>query len=89
MILSDVDGNAVTEQKDSGSRFLLDGGAKPFSQHELNDLVRDLGVSIDSAELLGSRLNDLVVILEKLGYTNHGWVICGDFKVISTIFGYS
>ncbi|GBN08539.1 hypothetical protein AVEN_142794-1 [Araneus ventricosus] len=31
---------------------------KPFSQLKLNDLVRDLGLSKDSAELLGSRLKE-------------------------------
>ena len=31
---------------------------KPFTQSELNDLVRDLGLSKDSAQLLGSRLNE-------------------------------
>lgn len=30
----------------------------PFSQSELNDLVRDLGLSKESAEVLGSRLKD-------------------------------
>ena len=30
----------------------------PFSQSELNDLVRDLGLPKDSAEVLGSRLKD-------------------------------
>lgn len=31
---------------------------RPFKQKELNDLVRDLGLSKDAAELLGSRLKE-------------------------------
>ncbi|GBL87888.1 hypothetical protein AVEN_192062-1 [Araneus ventricosus] len=37
--------------------FLLMRGPQPFSQSELNDLVRDLGLSKDGVESLGSRLN--------------------------------
>lgn len=35
-----------------------DCGPQQFSQEELNDLVRDLGLSKESAELLGSRLQE-------------------------------
>jgi hypothetical protein len=34
-----------------------------FSQSELNDLVRDLRLSKDSAEVLGSRLNQRIYCL--------------------------
>ena len=34
------------------------GTTIPFSQSELNELVRDLGLPKDSAEVLGSRLKD-------------------------------
>ena len=31
---------------------------QPFTQHELNDLVRDLGLPKDAAEMMGSRLKE-------------------------------
>ena len=37
---------------------LEDDAPHPFSQKELNDLVRDLSLSTDSAELLASRLKE-------------------------------
>ena len=57
-MLSDVEDNAETIQKDSGSNFLLDGGSKIITQDELNDLVHDLGLSKDFDELFGSRLKE-------------------------------
>ncbi|GBN88652.1 hypothetical protein AVEN_204563-1 [Araneus ventricosus] len=39
----------------NSSDFYVDDGPQPFSQSDLNDLVRDLGFSKDGAELLGSK----------------------------------
>ena len=36
---------------------------------------------------LNENYKDLVVILQKLRYEDHGWMICAEFKVISTLLG--
>lgn len=165
---------------ESSSDFSFDEDGRPqlFAQGELNDLVRDLGLSKDAAELLGSRLknknllsrgtsfywyrhrekeftqffskegnlvfcnnveelihrfdikydssewrlfidssktslkavllhngnkfasipighsvhmkedyNDLAIILEKIKYQDHQWMICGDFKILTMLLG--
>ncbi|GBL79855.1 hypothetical protein AVEN_28921-1 [Araneus ventricosus] len=52
------DGDTLPHQDESSSDFSLDEGPQSFSQSELNDLVRDLGLSKDGVELLGSRLKN-------------------------------
>ncbi|GBM43452.1 hypothetical protein AVEN_74170-1 [Araneus ventricosus] len=52
------DGDTLPHQDESRSDFSVDEGPQPFSQSELNDLVRDLGLSKDGAEFLGSRLKN-------------------------------
>ncbi|GBN55325.1 hypothetical protein AVEN_28811-1, partial [Araneus ventricosus] len=52
------DGDTLPHQDESSSYFSVDEGPQPFSQSELNDLVRALGLSKDGAELLGSRLKN-------------------------------
>ncbi|KAL7643143.1 UNVERIFIED_CONTAM: hypothetical protein RMT77_006433 [Armadillidium vulgare] len=42
--------NAVPTQEDSGSEFSVHEGPQLFSQSELKDLFRDLGLSKDPAE---------------------------------------
>lgn len=178
-IRSDLeDGDTLPHQDESSSDFSVDEGPQPFSQSELNDLVRDLGLSKDAAELLGSRLknknlltpgtsfswyrhrekeftqffskegnlvfcndvqglmkcfdieydpsewrifidssktslkavllhngntfaslplghsvhleenyNDLAMILEKINYQEHRWMVCGDFKILTMLLG--
>lgn len=58
----DDDHEPLAQQGDSEEdRDCYDPGTTdpiPFSQSELNDLVRDLGLSKESAEVLGSRLKD-------------------------------
>ena len=54
--ISDEDSSAVEENEEE---VILDDDARhPFSQMELNDLVRDLGLSKSSAELLASRFKE-------------------------------
>lgn len=52
------DEDTLPPQGESSSDFSVDEGPQLFSQKELNDLVRDLGLSKESAELLGSRLKN-------------------------------
>ena len=52
------DEDTLPPQGESSSDFSFDEGPQLFSQKELNDLVRDLGLSKESAELLGSRLKN-------------------------------
>ncbi|GBO06477.1 hypothetical protein AVEN_130198-1 [Araneus ventricosus] len=52
------DGDTLPHQDESSSSFSVDEGPQPFSQSELNDLVRDLGLSKDGTELLGPRLKN-------------------------------
>ena len=52
---SDEDASSVKGHEDEEVVF-EDNAPHPFSQKELNDLVRDLSLSTDSAELLASRL---------------------------------
>ncbi|QQP57683.1 Uncharacterized protein FKW44_002754, partial [Caligus rogercresseyi] len=49
---------ALSPPDESSSDLSFDEDERPqlYSQGELNDLVRDLGLSKDAAELLGSRL---------------------------------
>ncbi|GBL85454.1 hypothetical protein AVEN_34634-1 [Araneus ventricosus] len=51
-------GDKFPHQDESSSDFSFDEGLQPFSKSDLNDLVRDLGLSKDGAELLGSRLKN-------------------------------
>ncbi|GBM20616.1 hypothetical protein AVEN_230215-1 [Araneus ventricosus] len=55
---------------------------KLFTQSELNDLVRDLDLPKDSAEVLGSKLKE-----KKLLALDHKWAVWGDLKVISMLLG--
>ncbi|GBM24924.1 hypothetical protein AVEN_23456-1 [Araneus ventricosus] len=48
----------LPHQDESSSDFSVDELPQPFSQSELNNLVRDLGLSKDEVELLGSRLKN-------------------------------
>ncbi|GBN51421.1 hypothetical protein AVEN_180577-1 [Araneus ventricosus] len=52
------DGHTLHHQDESSSDFSVDEGPQPFSQRELNGLVRGLGLSKDGVELLGSRLKN-------------------------------
>ncbi|GBN64302.1 hypothetical protein AVEN_111376-1, partial [Araneus ventricosus] len=125
------DGDTLTHHDKSGSDFSVDEAPQPFSQSELTDPVRGLGLSKDGPELLGSRLknknlltsgtafswyrhrekefiqffskeenlvsrhsvhleenyNDLYMILEKINYEEHRWMVCGDFKMLTMLLG--
>ncbi|GBN21312.1 hypothetical protein AVEN_108174-1 [Araneus ventricosus] len=52
------DGDTLPHQDESSSDFSIDEGPQPFSQSEINDLVRDLGLSKDGVKFLGSRLKN-------------------------------
>ncbi|GBM67100.1 hypothetical protein AVEN_67602-1 [Araneus ventricosus] len=52
------DRDTLPHQDESSSDFSVHEGPQPFSQSELNDLVRYLGLSKDGAELLWSRLKN-------------------------------
>ena len=56
--ISDEDASSVEGHKDEEEVVLEDDVPHPFSQKELNDLVRDLSLSKDSAELLASTLKE-------------------------------
>ncbi|GBN73404.1 hypothetical protein AVEN_261739-1 [Araneus ventricosus] len=56
------DGDTLSHQEESSSDFSFDEGLQPFSQRDLNDLIRDLGLSKDGAELLGSRLKNKILL---------------------------
>ncbi|GBM67301.1 hypothetical protein AVEN_37081-1 [Araneus ventricosus] len=58
--LKDISSDSEEEDDGSDDDFNAAGSNDPqlFSQSELNDLVRDLGLPKISAELLGSRLNE-------------------------------
>ncbi|GBM86464.1 hypothetical protein AVEN_165044-1 [Araneus ventricosus] len=50
------DADTLPQTDESCSDFSVDVGPQPFSQRELKDLVRNLGLSKDGTELLGSKL---------------------------------
>ncbi|GBM87998.1 hypothetical protein AVEN_185935-1 [Araneus ventricosus] len=52
------DGNTLPHQDETSSDFSVEEGPQLFSQSELNDLVRDLGLSKHGNELLGSILKN-------------------------------
>ena len=55
----DIHLSSDLDSSDHDADFSYDGESQEplvFTQHELNDLVRDLGLSKEAAELLGSRL---------------------------------
>ena len=54
----DEDTSSVEGHEDEEEVVLEDGAPYPFSQKELNDLVRYLSLSKYSAELLASRLEE-------------------------------
>ena len=64
--ISDEDASSVEGHEDE-EVVLKDDAPHPFSQKELNDLVRDLSLSMDSAELLASRLKEKTCSLTVLG----------------------
>ena len=55
---SDNDSTASQESQEDEESDFSDDTPHPFSQNELNDLVRDLNLSKSSAELLASRLKE-------------------------------
>lgn len=58
-ILSDSEtGDTLPLQGESCSVFSVDEGPQPWSQNELNDLVRDLSISKGGPELLRSRMKN-------------------------------
>ncbi|GBN17182.1 hypothetical protein AVEN_147661-1 [Araneus ventricosus] len=56
------DGDTLPHQDESRSDFSVEEGSQPFSQSELNDMARDLGLSKHGAELLGSRLKNKILL---------------------------
>ena len=54
----DEDASSVEGHEDEEEVVLEDDAPHSFSQKELNDLVRDLSWSKNSAELLASRLKE-------------------------------
>ena len=56
--ISDEDASSVEGHEGEKEVVLEDDAPHPFSQKELNDIVRDLSLSTDSAELLASRLKE-------------------------------
>ena len=56
--ISDEDAFSVEGHEDEEEVVLEDDAPHLFSQKELNDLVHDLSLSTDSAELLASRLKE-------------------------------
>jgi len=44
-------------------------------------------VCVSQSINLKENYKDLAVILQKLRYEGHEWMICADFKVISTLLG--
>ena len=62
--VSDEDDSSVEGHEDE-EVVLEDDAPHPFSQKELNDLVRDLSLSIDSAELLASRLKEKKLLSDR------------------------
>ena len=55
---SDKDSTTAQESQENEEVRFSDDIPHPFSQNELNDLVRDLNLSKSSAELLASRLKE-------------------------------
>ncbi|GBM39095.1 hypothetical protein AVEN_190229-1 [Araneus ventricosus] len=64
-------GDTLPHQDESSSDFSVDEGPQPFSQRELNDLVRNLGLSKDGAELLGSRLKNKNLLTPGTSFSWH------------------
>ena len=64
MLLEKMDDNDSSDSSISSSSSMaavtssLSAKPKPFSQGQLNDLVRDLGLSKESSEILASRLGE-------------------------------
>ena len=56
--ISNEDASSVEGHEDEEEVVLEDDTPHPFSQKELNDLVREPSLSTDSAELLASRLKE-------------------------------
>ncbi|GBM11066.1 hypothetical protein AVEN_259757-1 [Araneus ventricosus] len=62
-------GNTLPHQDESSSDFSVDDGHQPFSENELNDLARDLGLSKDEAELLGSRMKNKNLLTPEISFS--------------------
>ena len=59
----------------------LSTNPKPFSQRQLNDLVRDLNLSKESSEILASRLGEHGILDSetKINFSATGMICCSDF----------
>jgi hypothetical protein len=64
--IRDESSDSVENYREEEEVVLDDDFPHPFSQMELNDLVRDLGLSKSSAELLASRLKEKMSFLTVL-----------------------
>ena len=69
--ISDEEFSSVEELEEEEKELVVldDDAPKPFSQKELNDLVRDLNLSKSSAELLASRLKDKNILSDGVRIT--------------------
>lgn len=60
------DHELLAQQSNSGEEDSDTMDAIPFSQSELNDLIRDLGLPKESGEFLGAILKDIYVASEDI-----------------------
>ncbi|GBL92881.1 hypothetical protein AVEN_54548-1 [Araneus ventricosus] len=65
-------GDILPHQDESSSDYSVDEGPQPFSQCQLNDLIKDLGLSKDGAELLESRLKNKSLLTPRTLFSGTG-----------------
>jgi len=62
----------------------LQSRLKAVLLHNWNELA---SLPLAHSVTLKENHKDLAIILLKIKYQEHGWIICGDFKILSTLFG--
>ena len=66
---SDDESSSADDEENSNSSDFVDASMRPFSQNELNDLIRDLNLPKMSTELLASRLKERNLLSESCRIT--------------------
>lgn len=61
----------VSSQSSTDSEVLPNSKPKPFSQEELNDLVKDLELTKEKAEILASRLKERFLVVEDVKVSHY------------------
>ena len=66
-------------------RLFIDSNKSSLKAVSLHNWNQYASLPMAHSVTLKEKYDDLALILKKIKYEDHGWMICGDLKVISTL----